>query len=419
MLNKRRVMQKCMTLLCVMIEICDNASNAIYGREVAEMDTTYVGIMLVVFLVLTALAIDVGYMYVSEEDLQAAAEVSALAGAQSIKQRIYTQIQSDPKKLKVVVNDKVQPLARASAIESAMGKHAASTLVELASNSTNNLTENNDITVGFWNASSHSYSPGVTPVNAMQVRTRRTAESASVGLGTVGSFLATISGIGSFNNTPVAIAAIPPHARANISLCLDACDSNCRYPNVCTIPERRMINDPSYPVQGTRTTNRYAYTSLLYPVTGKAMLSDLICKEMPAQDVCGKNIFTAYFGADDMLRDMESMMYNPHIDKMNKEYDNATGKLTGWWVIAPVTACSSPGRMNSFEPRHVTDYALIRISRICVSGTTGCKQNNTSYDSPSATCGSENGLYIDRISCAGCGSESILALPGLQPSLVK
>jgi len=402
-----------------MIEICDNASNAINGREGAEMDTTYVGIMLVVFLVLTALAIDVGYMYVSEEELQAAAETSALAGAQAIKQRIYTQIQTDPKKLNVVVNDQAQTLARASAVETAMGSHAASALVELASNSTNTLTENNDVTVGFWNVSTHSYSPGGTPVNAIQVRTRRTAESASVGLGTLGSFLAKISGIGSFNNTPVAIAAIPPHARANISLCVDACDSRCEYPNVCTIPERRMINDPSYPVKGTRATDRYAFTSLLYPVTGRPMLSDLICKEMPAQDVCGKNIFTAYYGNEDMLRDMESMMYNPHIDKMNKEYDNATGKLKGWWVIAPVTDCNSAGRINSFEPHHVTKYALIRISRICVSGTTGCKQNGTSYDAPSATCGSDSGLYIDRISCVGCGSQSILKLPGLQPSLVK
>jgi uncharacterized membrane protein len=124
-----------------MMEICDNGSNAIHVREAASMDNAYVGIMLVVFLVFAALAIDVGYMYVSEEDLQAAAETSALAGAQSIKQRIYKQIQSDPKKLNVVVNDQVQPLARASAMETAMGKHAASALVELASNSTNNLTE--------------------------------------------------------------------------------------------------------------------------------------------------------------------------------------------------------------------------------------------------------------------------------------
>ncbi len=383
------------------------------------MDNAYVGIMLVVFLVFAALLIDVGYMYVSDEELQAAAETSALAGVQSIKQRIYTQIQTDPKKLNVVVNDQEQSLAKASAVETAMGKHAASALVELASNSTNNLTENNDVTVGFWNVSTHSYSPGGTPVNAMQVRTRRTAESASVGLGTLGTVLAKISGIGSFNNTPVAIAAIPAYARANISLCVDACDSRCEYPNVCNIPERRMINDPSYPEKGRLETNRYAYTSLLYPVTGTAMLSDLICKEMPAQDVCGKNIFTAYYGNDDILRDMESMMYNPHMDKMNKEYDNATGKLSGWWVIAPVTDCNSAAHINSFELRHVNKYALIRISRICVSGTTGCKQNGTAYDAPSATCGSDNGLYIDRISCAGCGSQSILKLPGLQPTLVK
>ena len=47
-------------------------------QEEQGMDTTYVGIMLVVFLVIAGLAINIGYMYVSEDDLQNAAEVAAL-----------------------------------------------------------------------------------------------------------------------------------------------------------------------------------------------------------------------------------------------------------------------------------------------------------------------------------------------------
>ncbi|HEX5772865.1 MAG TPA: pilus assembly protein TadG-related protein, partial [Geomobilimonas sp.] len=83
--------------------------------EETGMDTTYVGIMTVVFLVVAALAVDIGYMYVSEEDLTDAAKASALAGAQTIKQRILTQIQTDPAKLNDVVSDTEQASAKSIA----------------------------------------------------------------------------------------------------------------------------------------------------------------------------------------------------------------------------------------------------------------------------------------------------------------
>src|SRR5512138_342439 len=86
--------------------------------EETGMDTTYVGIMTVVFLVVAALAVDIGYMYVSEEDLKSTAETSALAGAQAIKQRIQTQIQTDTTKLNDVVSDLEQSSARSVAVES-------------------------------------------------------------------------------------------------------------------------------------------------------------------------------------------------------------------------------------------------------------------------------------------------------------
>ena len=383
------------------------------------MDNTYTGIMLVVFLVIAALAIDIGYMYVSEEDLQNAAEASAVAGANAIQQRIRDQIQTDPKRLKDVVNDQVQASARAAAIELVSGKHTAVALMEIANNNINRLTTGNDMTVGFWNVSTHVYTPGGTPVNAMQVRTRRTAESESVGLGSVGSTLATISGIQRFNYTPDAIAAFPPRANANFALCVDACDSGCTYPNMCSIPERKMVRDPWNSGKDSPAKDRYAYTALLYQPTGVTSLSDMICMEMPAQDVCGKQIYTIRNADDNALRDVESMMYNPNVDKSNKDYDKATGRLLGWWVIAPVTACPSAERENAFERRTVTKYALIRISRICVSGPAGCSQNGTSFDAPSSICGEDNGVYIDRISCINCGSREMLEFPGLHPVLVK
>ena len=384
-----------------------------------EMDNTYTGIMLVVFLVIAALAIDIGYMYVSEEDLQNAAEASAIAGVHAIQHRIRDQIQTDPGRLKDVVNDQVQSSARNAAIELASGKHKAVALIEIANNNTNRLTTGNDVTVGFWNVSTHSYTPGGTPVNAMQVRTRRTAESESVGLGSVGSILATISGIQKFNYTPDAIAAFPARANANFAICVDACDSSCTYPAMCSIPERKMVRDPVESGKDSPPKDRYAYTSLLYQPTSTTNFSDMICMEMPAQDVCGKQVYTSRNADDNALRDIESMMYNPGLDTANKEYDKTTGKLLGWWVIAPVTACPSAQQENAFERHTVIKYALIRISKICVNGATGCKQNGTSFDAPSSICGEDYGLYIDRISCINCGSPEMLRFPGLHPFLVK
>jgi Flp pilus assembly protein TadG len=387
-------------------------------REEQGMDTTYVGIMVVAFLVIAALAVDIGYLYVSEDDLQNAAESSALAGAQALEQRIHARMRSDPDKLKDVFNDQVQASARSAAIDAVLGKHKATALIEITNNNTNRLTTENDVTVGFWNVSTQTYVPGGIPVNAIQVRTRRTAESESVGLGSLGSILAKLSGPQKFNYTPEAIAAFPARAGANFALCVDACDKGCAYPNACAIPERKMIRDAWDAGKDLSASNRYAYTSLLHPPSGDMKLSDQVCMDLPPQAACGKQIFTVRDASDNTLRDMASMMYNPNVDTSNKEYDTA-GKVTGWWVIAPVTDCPPARQENVFEQHMVTKYALVRISRICVEGESGCQQNGTSFKAPASACGSGNGLYIDHISCIGCGSRSMPEFPGLRPVLVK
>ncbi|GAB7026049.1 hypothetical protein JCM15764A_12970 [Geotalea toluenoxydans] len=383
------------------------------------MDTTYVGIMLVVFLVIAGLAINIGYMYVSEDDLHNAAESSALAGAQAIGQQMQLSARTGTGKLKETIHDQVQPAARAAAIDHVSGHHQPSALIEIRNSNINRLTTENDLTVGFWNISTRTYTPGGTPVNAVQVRTRRTAESDSAGLGTLGSILSKISGSQKLNYTPDAVAAIPALADANFSVCVDACGTECTYPNICTIPERKLSLDSSGQKMDSSTKSRYAYTSLSYPPGDTMSLSNLICMGMPPKEVCGKEIYTIRDRDDNALRDMESVMYNPNMNKANKDYDRTTGALQGWWVIAPVTDCPPATQENSHERHRVTKYALIRISRICATGTTGCSQNNTAFDAPAAQCREDNGLYIDRISCLGCGSSTMTQFPGLHPVLVK
>lgn len=379
------------------------------------MDTTYVNIMLVVFLVMAALAIDVGYMYVSDEDLQHAAELSSLAGARGIKQAAHAQLQVNPREMDNVMRDTTQASARVAAMESATGAHKAVALIEVHNNNTNSMTTENSMTVGYWNAATKTYTPGETPVNAIQVRTKRTAESESVGLGEMGSMIARITGMETMNFNPVAIAAIPPLARTNIALSREMCESGCSYPNICTPAERRLTAGSS--AEGG--TNHFAFTTLAVPVTGDMTLSAMICREMPPQDVCGRPVFTTLGAGADTLRDVEAMMYDPKFDDSNKEYDKKSGKLLGWWVIAPVVDTLPTKSGSQFEERLVTRYALIRISRICVPGASGCAQSGTSFDAPAEQCGNETGLFIDRISCVGCGSREMLQMPGLHPVIVQ
>jgi len=383
------------------------------------MDTTYASIMLVVFLVLASLAVSIGYLYVDEEDMRNMAELSALAGAQNIKNRTLAQLRTDPGKLESVTGDTVQTAARSTAVDHALGKHKESALMHALSNDTNLLTTSNDVTVGFWNISTHTYSPGATPVNAMQVRTRRTAESDTVGIGKIGNILGIISGVQKFDYTPDAVAALPARANASFALCTEACESRCSFPNVCPIPERKMVSDPWSQEKSSPAGDRLASAYLMYQLNTSVKISDLICMETPSQEICKKEILTSLDPQDKALADMESMMYNPNVDASNKEYDKDSGKLLGWWVIAPVTDCPKARQEAVFEKRRVTRYALVRISRICAPGATGCQQNNSSFDSPASICGSDKGLFIDRISCVSCSSKALLAFPGLHPVLVK
>jgi hypothetical protein len=253
----------------------------------------------------------------------------------------------------------------------------------------------------------------------MQVRTRRTAESETVGMGKIGSFLGIISGVQNFDYTPDAISALPARANANFALCTEACDTNCSFPSVCPFPERKMINNPWNNEKDPPTANQLASSYRMYQLHTSVNLSDLICAGTTSQDICRKEILTSLDPQERALRDMESMMYNPNVDVSNKEYDTVSGKLLGWWVIAPVTDCLKTRQEGVFEKQTVTRYALVRISRICAPGASGCQQNNTTFDAPVSTCGTDKGIYIDRISCVSCNSKALLSFPGLHPVLVK
>ena len=388
-------------------------------QEEKGMDTTYIGIMVVVFLAMVALIMDIGYIFVTDEDLKSAAETAALEGTKNIKQRLLTQIRNNPARLGEVAGDLVQPKAREVAIEAASGKHHALAVIGVNNNSDSVLAVGNDISIGFWDSDAKTYTAGATPANAMQVRTRRTVEHESTGLGKLGVILSKMTGTQTTDFTPDAIAAFPAMATAKIAVCTDFCASECRYPEICTIQPRKMVSTPWDPRSNSPASDRFAFTSLLQEPGVAGSFSDLICMDTPPQQVCGGEVHTTGGGDGRELRDVASMMYNPNIDASNKEYD-AAGNVIGWWTIVPVTSCQMVSTPNRMEKHTVTRYAMVRIVKVCANGPPGCQQTGTSFKAPAGVCdGSGESLYIDRISCVDCGSKALRNFPGLKPLIVK
>jgi hypothetical protein len=158
----------------------------------------------------------------------------------------------------------------------------------------------------------------------------------------------------------------------------------------------------------------FAWTTLTDDPTSTSALRDLICGSPPYRDVCNENIYTTMGTNTDAMRDFESLMYDTTYDKSNKEI--VGGRVTGWWVIVPVTHDCPPGRQGhgvEWDPKLTDEYAWIRIKAICVPGTQGCKN----ADSVGSVCAPypNNVIVVDRIACINCDDY----MPGLKPVLVK
>ncbi|HEY5973946.1 MAG TPA: hypothetical protein VIU41_04330, partial [Geobacteraceae bacterium] len=267
--------------------------------------------------------------------------------------------------------------------------------------------------------------PTGMPANAMKVRARRSQDSPA---GAVNTFLAKIMGKSSMDAVSDSIAAIQPRAGIYTAFCVDACNAACIYDRATNLPdlngnsdlwpaecrvEKKMETGPAGTVP---FTNAFAWTSLLDQVTSTNVLeSNFICKDAPFVEVCGKEIYSMMGASTAALRDLESVMYDPWIDGTNKDKDNA-GRITGWWVIVPITQdCPPGGQGSTYDPKRVTRYAKIRIKSICSGGTAGCR----GYGAPGGVCdhAAANSIVIDRFLCINCGDKDLLM--GTRGTLVE
>jgi len=363
-------------------------------------------LLLPLLLIFAGLAVDIAYMYVAKNQLQVAADASALGGAALLDG----------------ANDLSQVNARTEAKTFASKNSAAGDPVQLADGGpgANTLSDQNDITVGHWDYASRTYTGGATPVNAVQVRPRRTGGSPG---GPVTVFFGQILRYANMGRnwslmsaSAEAIATRPPRASTYIALCVEAC-TGCIDPDVCTLNPPRAINKDNC-VPGECSSNA-AWTSLLAQPTGPGFnLNELICTTTPYVDVCANPIFTTN-GEDTVAqRNLEADMYDPSFDSENKEI--VGGVVQSWRILVPITDTCPPGAQGgSWEPKSVYGYASVRVIAVCENGVGNpCVQfGGREYRAPSGVCDSyaNNTILIDEISCLPCGSEQ----GGLKAVLVK
>lgn len=354
----------------------------------------YVALALIALLAFVGLAIDLGYMYVTKTQLQNAADSAALAGAEKVK--YIGPGGGNP-------NDLVQSTARTEAINFANRNQATKQNVAIANDNTNVLSSSNDITVGHWNGT--TYTPNATPVNAIQVRPRRTDDAPG---GPVSLFFNKIFGWDTMGAAADAVAGLPIRANNFIALCTDTCSGVSTDPANPTVlnPARVYERNPNAP-----GVTSFAWTSLLNQISSATSISPLICSESPNEDVCNKLIWTTQGQVQSLMKDLESVFNDPTFDRSNKVFSLTNpSKVVAWWTIVPVTQQCNPG--NQPTPFLVVKYALVRIVSACdTGGGQPCRPYSTQG------CTNAGDIVIDRIACIDCANLSNLS--GLKTVLIK
>jgi Flp pilus assembly protein TadG len=375
-------------------------------------------LMLALLLALAALAIDIAYMYVVKNELQVAADAAALAGAARLTDAIDGGGTPPP-----------EGLARQEAWKFACRNTAAKQNVYLVTNNAANCnnpplaanlnSSNNaagDIVIGNWNPTTRVFTPATGStgliINSLKARPRRTGETP--GMPRVSLFLGGVlralwEGAADWRFMSAraeAIAARPPRAGQYFSICNDPsfCES-CTYPTTCVLPSPRVLDTKT----SSPSSNRFAWTSLLSSPPSSNEFITLICQNLPFQEVCGQSIQNFTGGSSATFKALESAMYNPNYDASNKTI--VAGTVTNWTVIVPVTSVCPPDGASAMT---VWGYARLRLTRVCGSGG-GNACSPVSYNAPPGTCGNENIIVIDSISCISCAQNE----GGLKPVLVR
>lgn len=346
----------------------------------------YVALLMVAICAMAGLAIDVGYMYVTRGQLQNAADSAALAGAS-----------------RLIPGALAQPDARSEAVSYAGKNRAAAKEISISSDGSNILSADNDVTVGNWNAALNpQYSALRVPVNAVQVRARRTGSTDPSGAsndGPVDLFFAQVvaprwSQMGA---SAGAIAQRIPKAGFYFII-------------------GRLVCESTGTVALSPGLGNMAWTSLLENSTSASdVKNNYICPEnkLPDVEVCGEQVYTSNGTANTIFQAVETDFYDPEYDSLNKTYA-PDGSVSTWTIIVPVSVVADPSVQPS--PQDVWGYGKIVITRACGNGN-GSPCSGRSFMSTGACGGGEDDIVISSITCVDCANSSEMI--GARPSLVQ
>jgi Flp pilus assembly protein TadG len=364
-----------------------------------------VGIVAVFLIFFLVVGIDFAYIYVVRGQMQNAADAAALAGAALI---------ADPQ-------DVVQFDARDEAIEFAGKNTAAGETVVVVTNNSNSLSDGNDITVGFWDGS--TYTRGGEPVNAIEVKTRRTEESPG---GPVGLFFGKLVGWPVMEVSRIAIAANPARAEAPIALCLDACTSG-----VVNAAGTKFIWGPTV----LEKDNPFAIAFTDFEPDKNVNVPDTVqffCGKV--FEACNVPIGTTQSAPAVVDRQFRCAFLNPLYDSAHKTCadgacNSATDTVISWSPLVPIIEQCPPGLQGAkFEPYDIIAFARAKIINVHIKAEGGVgsgSPNNCACQALLANQGytsspvSETALIINAIDCVFCDDPDIDELLGKRSFLVR
>jgi Flp pilus assembly protein TadG len=332
----------------------------------------YLAILMIVLVGFVGLAVDIGYMYVAKGQLQNAADAAALAGAALLDGS----------------NSTTQTAARDEAVKFALANTATGVPVTIANDYSNMLSNiatdgGNDITVGNWDPTqTPKYSTARTPVNALQVRARRTVSANSSAQRMVDVFFAKAFG---WQKMAAAASAIANANRFATGLVL--CQNSCGLSGTFYLNDNSQI-DTSTAWTVFDTDSNVSSSRINNLINGKVKI---------ASDMCGQCVTDTNGTTTNNVNDLAANFSSTTFDAANKTI--VSGVVTEWRVLSPIlnddptcnpkiaavgTACPPYRQGGPNEPYHIIGWSRIKITGIVNStGTKGF----TASDVQCAFCG--------------------------------
>jgi Flp pilus assembly protein TadG len=354
------------------------------------------GILVPVILLFLVVGGDFAYMYYVRGELQNAADSAALAGAAKLDG----------------TNSVDQPKARNEAVIFAAKNNAAKSPVILASDSSNTLTDNNDITVGNWDPTlppNERYLAGRTPINAVQVVARRTANSPG---GPVGLLFGKLVKWPFMSVKRQAIARKNPGGFTPLPICIDTCQNLPETPLSGTPPGLLLkLSTPS-------SAEEMAWTDFQPVGSGPDFwknIQDLlgvdkvggkwvVIEPVPVPDKCESNeCLRTTNGVGSILPAITAI-----IEARGATYTIKGIPVFGWRTYTPVFDPCLPSGPNPCPGDQPAGYKWVQATEVIVTGV--------------IETGPDAGLYVvgldesnpdptkSKLSCISCSDQSLKEL---------